>query len=441
MSSNSTSSRGNKTGKFIWGGIIVVLAVVVVFAITGLPPSEDDTRGAIGTAEKYQAEQISDEDILLKDPEFQAILQSDIFQELIQREDFQELLASQDFGAVAGDDDFGTLLNSMGPPFANVITDPVFATALEHAGPASYEVIGDDAMIGVMQNIGPASAEKIFTSQVFADAFNNNGEAIRDFVTSQDYKDLISHNSPGLGVVVSSVIFADLYESQGSNMSNVLAASGMVDVLKLKQLKELMLSKGPGVRVSEEEMSDFLRRNGYERLLKHDGAVGFLVDPALTRMYQSKEVESFINVVSDQSFKSLLDHNSRIANTVLSSFANIVQHAGPSASKMLVDPNMGVFLDRSLRALRMALKDPGFKTLMSYSADKQLLKHAGYPRLLKRNATFLRDLMKLKVWQDLMARTQIAKLMAFQGFPRLMRSAQFKTLAMRQNWDNLTFEK
>ena len=47
---------------------IVVIGVVAVVYFSQWPPSSEDATGAIGAAERYRAEQITDEDVILDLP-------------------------------------------------------------------------------------------------------------------------------------------------------------------------------------------------------------------------------------------------------------------------------------------------------------------------------------------------------------------------------------
>jgi hypothetical protein len=56
--------------KVLIGGIVVVaLLVIAYFAFMYPPPSKEDTSGAIGVAKKYRSEQITENDVLLKEQE------------------------------------------------------------------------------------------------------------------------------------------------------------------------------------------------------------------------------------------------------------------------------------------------------------------------------------------------------------------------------------
>jgi hypothetical protein len=75
-------------------GLLAALAIVY-FAFEGYPPSNEGMEGAIGVAKRYRAEQINTEDVLLQDPEVQALLQSDTFYKLITDKEFQESVANE----------------------------------------------------------------------------------------------------------------------------------------------------------------------------------------------------------------------------------------------------------------------------------------------------------------------------------------------------------
>jgi len=77
-------------------GVGLLAAMAIVFcAVIGWPPvAKNDTQGAIGVAKKYQAEQISDQDVVLADPEIQELLQTDFFYQLVTDADFQKLYLS-----------------------------------------------------------------------------------------------------------------------------------------------------------------------------------------------------------------------------------------------------------------------------------------------------------------------------------------------------------
>jgi hypothetical protein len=78
--------------KILLGVGLLAAMAIVFYAVIGWPPvPKEDTSGAIGVAKKYQAEQISDQDVALTDPDIQALLQTDFFYQLVTDADFQKL--------------------------------------------------------------------------------------------------------------------------------------------------------------------------------------------------------------------------------------------------------------------------------------------------------------------------------------------------------------
>jgi hypothetical protein len=79
-----------------WGGAGIVAAVVIAYVAFFLPsPNDEDLQGAIGAAKQYRADQISDADVVLQDPEIQQLLQSDFFYKLATDDDFREVAVDQ----------------------------------------------------------------------------------------------------------------------------------------------------------------------------------------------------------------------------------------------------------------------------------------------------------------------------------------------------------
>ena len=92
-------------------GIIVGLVGVAVVGIgvahfMGIIPPKSGLEGTIGAAKRYQATQITDKDVVLADPQVQALLQSDLFHKVIATPEFQKLSQSQEFWHLVTTADF-----------------------------------------------------------------------------------------------------------------------------------------------------------------------------------------------------------------------------------------------------------------------------------------------------------------------------------------------
>jgi hypothetical protein len=80
--------KGNRIA--VIAGVIVVVVVLGFLALRGIWPPKSGTEGTIGAAQRYTAQQISDQDVTLQDPQVQAFLQSDTFHQLATNPDFKQ---------------------------------------------------------------------------------------------------------------------------------------------------------------------------------------------------------------------------------------------------------------------------------------------------------------------------------------------------------------
>src|SRR5882672_9065685 len=96
-------------------GIILGLVVVAVVGIavahfTGIIPPKSGVEGTIGAAKRYTATQINDKDVVLQDPQIQALLQSDLFHKVIATPEFKKLSQSDEFWRLVTTADFRRII-------------------------------------------------------------------------------------------------------------------------------------------------------------------------------------------------------------------------------------------------------------------------------------------------------------------------------------------
>src|SRR5258705_12972901 len=96
-------------------GIILGLVGVAVVGIavahfTGIYPPKSGLEGTIGAAKRYQATQITDRDVVLQDPQVQALLQSDLFHKVIATPEFKKLSQSNEFWQLVTTSDFQRII-------------------------------------------------------------------------------------------------------------------------------------------------------------------------------------------------------------------------------------------------------------------------------------------------------------------------------------------
>ena len=91
---------------WILAAIMAVAVVIGYVALTGKFPPQSDTQGAIGAANRYQAQQIAATDVNLTDPKIQAFLQTDLFHKVATDAKFRTALANPSFQAVIKNPNF-----------------------------------------------------------------------------------------------------------------------------------------------------------------------------------------------------------------------------------------------------------------------------------------------------------------------------------------------
>ena len=103
--SHSLSNRKGTamTRKAMWGLAAAAAILLAIFVVRGFPPAGEGTESTIGAAQRYQAPQIADSDVVLGDAAVQEFIQSDTFERAINDPDVRALLADARIGAALQD--------------------------------------------------------------------------------------------------------------------------------------------------------------------------------------------------------------------------------------------------------------------------------------------------------------------------------------------------
>src|SRR5436309_14682956 len=99
-----------KKSRIIVGLVVVAVAGIAVARYAGVFPPKFGFEGTIGAAKRYQATQISDTDVVLQDPQIQALLQSDLFHKVIATPEFKKLSQSYEFWQLVTTADFKKII-------------------------------------------------------------------------------------------------------------------------------------------------------------------------------------------------------------------------------------------------------------------------------------------------------------------------------------------
>lgn len=83
------------TRKAMWVLAAAAAVVLAVFIVTGFPKVDRGTEATIGAAQRYQAQQLSNKDVVVGDTQIQEFLQSETFDRLMKDESARRLLSNQ----------------------------------------------------------------------------------------------------------------------------------------------------------------------------------------------------------------------------------------------------------------------------------------------------------------------------------------------------------
>jgi hypothetical protein len=79
--------------KVLLGIVGVSVVALGYWLIAGRPPSQEGAEGTIQAAKRYHTDQIASQDVIVKDPEIQALLQTDFFHRVVTDKSFQKMVA------------------------------------------------------------------------------------------------------------------------------------------------------------------------------------------------------------------------------------------------------------------------------------------------------------------------------------------------------------
>ena len=91
-------------------GVLIVGAVVAFIALRGYPPT-GNTSGAIGAAQRYTAQPMSDTDVQLSSADAQAFLQSDVFHKMATDASFRQQVKNGNISKLYGSTSFSRLVD------------------------------------------------------------------------------------------------------------------------------------------------------------------------------------------------------------------------------------------------------------------------------------------------------------------------------------------
>lgn len=115
--------------KAMWGLAAAAAVVLGIFIVKGFPVVEQGTDATIGAAKRYQAEQLSDKDVVVGDTQVQEFLQSETFDRLIKDDSARQLLSNRSVRAALSNPELAQLLtdNAVRVTLTNVDVHAAFS--------------------------------------------------------------------------------------------------------------------------------------------------------------------------------------------------------------------------------------------------------------------------------------------------------------------------
>ena len=229
------------------------------WAVKGWPPVGRGEQGAIGAANRYSAQQMSDADVVLGDDAVASLLQDDVFLELIADPDFQSLLAHSE----AMD-----MLARGGTP-----------ELLAHQDPIAFLSRDDVADV-----LGRSDVQTLLRNQDFADLMgrsavaDGNGKGPKALDREQAIKDILARNNIELGAkgtaadglgkneIVKFLGREDVVQMLGrSDVQALSRAQGFADALGRSAVADGN-GKGPKTLQRAEALKQLAAKNNVEML-------------------------------------------------------------------------------------------------------------------------------------------------------------------------------
>jgi hypothetical protein len=231
----------------LFGALAVIAIVAFVMFGRGYPPSTG-VEGTIGAANRYNAKQISDADVTLKDPAVVAFLQSDTFHQIQTNPELARIVASEQFRTAAADyaklienDNFRSL--NQGKDFQKIMQTDQFADVAADLGRSlSWDgvrgVLSNDKFAAIMSDAAFQALAKSQDAAQIRSAADLNRVLQKDEYRSLASKDGLRSIQGDLAQALGSVDFRNLVAMPG--MDQLAAMAEFRSIVKMDQFAQLM---------------------------------------------------------------------------------------------------------------------------------------------------------------------------------------------------------
>ena len=303
----------------ILAAVMVVAVVIGYVAVSGKYPPKDGTQGAIGAANRYQAQQISGSDVSLKDAKIQAFLQTDVFHKVATNPKFRAAVTNPKFQAIAKSQGFQKL--SGDPGFAEYLGK--YKDLLERAdfdamltSKKLQNVAEMEKMVGLLQN---KNFQKLASDPEFVALLRDpNFDAMMEQAEAQNVTSVAQLNHlaemeksstklQNLAQMEKKNVFVQLLSddvlqeaaSQGElqNMAELLESTAVETMFSDASFQELLQNPKALAFLTSDEMASFAE--SLETMSRDGGSPAELLsifsDPGVADAFQHVEMQEMAN--------------------------------------------------------------------------------------------------------------------------------------------------
>ena len=203
-----TEKKSLLSKKLFLIAIPIVIIIVIYLALVFPWPNSSKVAGTMGTgddgvqrAQKYRASQMTEADVVLKNPEFQKVVQTDEFQKLLKNEEFVKFASSGNLTNLAANKTLGLAANHN---FVSLVNMQSFQNLCQNESFIKLLSVPQFAGIVVDKNINYAVAKgefnRIQSSAQFQALVNSQELGMKNIqagiiiplMKSEDYKNVVA---------------------------------------------------------------------------------------------------------------------------------------------------------------------------------------------------------------------------------------------------------
>jgi len=205
-----TEKKAFLSKKTVLIALPIIVAILIYISFVFPWPKSPDLSGTMGgddgvqRAKKYRSGQMTEADVVLKDPEFQKVVQTDEFQKLLKNDEFLKFASS---GNMTNAAENGIIILFGNKDFLQCMNQPSFQVLWQNdtfnklVGVSSFDKIIFNKDIN--SYIAKGQFEKVQSNSVFASMVNSQefvqkGIELSEILTmfkSEDYKNVVTSSS------------------------------------------------------------------------------------------------------------------------------------------------------------------------------------------------------------------------------------------------------